>query len=173
MLQKIHFNNNMKKIYFNGEINFNSILKIQKLINEAISKKKIDTLDLHITSNGGDCCAGLFGYDMLKTSKIPIYTYCDGFIASSASLLFLGGNKRFITKNSFIMIHQLSIENFFGKHNEMQDYIYNTNMIMQKMKNIYLEETLIPNKHLEKILLRDIYIDSETCLKYNFVNKIL
>lgn len=169
ILKKMHYSANTKKVYFNSNITFNSVLKIQQTLNE----KKYSSIDLYITSNGGDCHAGLFGYDILKSSKIPVNTYCNGYIASSASLLFLGGNNRFIYKNSFLMIHQLSVENFSGKHYEMQDFIYNSNLIMQKMKNIYLNETLISKKMLENLLLRDIYLDSETCLKYNFVNKII
>lgn len=170
LFAKIHCDNKIKNIYFHGNITLNSMHNIQRLIN---MKKNNDKINLHITSNGGDCCAGLFGYDMLKSSKIPIQTYCDGFVASSASLLFLGGNKRFIRKNSFIMIHQLSVHNFSGKHYELQDFIYNSNLLMQKIKNIYLDETTIPNKILESLLLRDLYIDAETCLECNFVQKIL
>ena len=47
-------------------------------------------------------------YDVIKNNKYPIYTYVDGFIASAATFPFLGGTKRFMSDNAFIMIHQLS-----------------------------------------------------------------
>lgn len=168
IFRKVTYDNKLNKIYFLGDISFNSISKMTKIID---SEKNIcKKIDLHITSNGGDCCAGLLGYDILKSSKIPIYTHCDGFVASSASILFLGGKQRFMTKNSFMLIHQLSVENFSGKHYEIQDFVHNTNLIMNKMKNIYLTETQIEKKNLDSLLQRDLYLDFYECKKYKFIN---
>jgi hypothetical protein len=52
------------------------------------------------------------------------------------------------------MIHQLSVDNFYGKHYEVEDLYQNTNSIMYNMKNIYLEETKISNEVLNYLLQR-------------------
>jgi ATP-dependent Clp protease protease subunit len=170
LLRKVTYDNVLKKIYFRDNITFNSISKMIKFIDN--EKKTCKKIDLHITSNGGDCCAGLLGYDILKLSKIPIHTHCEGLVASSGSILFLGGKQRFMTKNSFMLIHQLSVEHFSGKHYEIHDFVLNTNLIMEKMKNIYLTETQIELKNLESLLKRDLYLDSQECLQYKFIDKI-
>jgi ATP-dependent protease ClpP protease subunit len=43
---------------------------------------------------------------------------------------------------------------------------------MEKMKNIYLTETQIELKNLESLLKRDLYLDSQECLQYKFIDKI-
>jgi len=170
----VYYNEKINKILFRASITKKSIYQLEDIL-DYINHKNINNkkIDLHITSNGGDCHSGLFGYDLLKLSKFPIHTYCDGYIASSASMLFLGGKQRFITKNSFILIHQLSIDNFAGKHCEIGDLYYNTNIMMQKIKNIYKKETKILDEELEFLLKRDLLLDSKFCLEKGFVNKIL
>jgi NAD kinase len=44
----------------------------------------------------------------LKNNKYKINTFAEGTVSSAATLLFLAGNKRYMTENSFMLIHQLS-----------------------------------------------------------------
>ena len=58
--------------------------------------------------------------DLIKNLNNPVHTYVDGFAASAATLLSLSGEKRFMTKNSLMLIHQLS-SGFMGKFTEIKD----------------------------------------------------
>lgn len=174
MKNNVFYNENLKKIFFRDNITEKSIFKLSNIIyNLDKDKNKYNNIDLHITSDGGDTISGLLGYDLIKSSKNQINTYCNGFVASSASILFLGGKQRFMTKNSFIMIHQLSINNFHGKLYEIDDMSKNTNLIMEHMKNIYLQETTITKEMLEHLLQKDLYLNSKFCLEHKFINKIV
>ena len=99
-------------------------------------------INLHISSNGGDLIIGLAFYDYIKNNKYQINTYVDGYCASAASLIFLGGKERFMSENSFIMIHQLSTL-VMGTFSNVVDEYQNCNKLMEKMKNIYRTETSI------------------------------
>jgi len=79
---------------------------------------------------------------------------------------------RSMHKNSCMLIHQLS-GHMWGKFNEMQDDMKNSEMLMKKIKTIYRDHCRIPEAVLEDILKHDIWWDAETCLKYGLVDEII
>ena len=44
---------------------------------------------------------------------------------------------------------------------------------MNKVKNIYLENTKLNSSVLDNLLSSDIWLDAETCLAYGLVDKII
>ena len=45
--------------------------------------------------------------DVILNSKTPIYTHCQGYAMSAGFLIFIAGNKRYMTKHSTLMCHQV------------------------------------------------------------------
>lgn len=66
-----------------------------------------------IQSPGGDVYALMSIVEMIRQSKIPVYTIVTGFAASAAVCIFSCGEKRFMTKNAKLLIHDVSID--FGE----------------------------------------------------------
>ena len=100
-------------IYFYAEINSKNILKLIKCINEAnefVFNKEDEiekmNIKLFVNSGGGDAFAGLSGMDHVRKNKRPITTIADGYVASAATLLMLGGHQRIAMANARILIHQ-------------------------------------------------------------------
>jgi ATP-dependent Clp protease protease subunit len=167
-------------IYYRGDIDLVNVMTLTRIIqeqNEKYAKTKYEKISknpikLHITSYGGDCEAGLMAYDLIKQSRFPIHTFCEGYSCSSATFLFLAGKKRFMLPHSKLLIHQLSY-GCHGTYTNMTDQMYNNNLIMTDMKKIYLRETKLDEKTLDDLLRKDIYLTAEECLKYGFVHKII
>ena len=65
-------------------------------------------INLRINSPGGGVYEGIGIYNAMERSRCPIDTYCDGIAASMASVLFLAGRKRYISKYGQIMTHKPS-----------------------------------------------------------------
>lgn len=129
-------------------------------------------IKLHITSLGGDADAGLMAYDLLKLSKFPIYTYASGYVCSAGTYLFLTGQKRFMTQNSYFLIHHLSYD-VSGKHNDISDHYNNNQIITKNIENLYLDETKLDKNKIRELLKREKIMSSNECLRYGIVNKIL
>jgi len=94
--------------------------------------------------------------------------------ASAASLISMMGHKRFITKNSFMLIHELRT-GVQGTYSDIMDEKENCDKLMDVIKKIYLEKTKgnLENDTLEKILKRDIILTSEECKNYGLVDEII
>jgi ATP-dependent protease ClpP protease subunit len=71
-----------------------------------------------------------------------------------------------------MLIHQLSGA-MWGKFQEMQDDMQNSEMLMKKIKKIYSENTKIPKEELDKILKHDIWWEAEKCLEYGLIDEII
>lgn len=126
---------------------------------------------LHINSGGGELFTGLLLADQLKTFKTPIHSIIEGFAASAATLMSISCTKRYITKNSFFMIHQLSGV-MWGTHEEFEDNIKLQNMEMENIMRIYQQNGKLKRKELEKMLKHDSWMNAEMAIEAGFVDEI-
>ena len=110
--------------------------------------------------------------DTILRCKVPVNTYVDGFCASAATFLSVVGSKRFISRNSYMLIHQLS-SSFWGIYSEFKDEKENLYLMMKTIKNVYKEYTKVPMKKIDEILKHDLMWDAKTCLKYGLVDEII
>tara|TARA_R100001510_G_C7623578_1_gene183895 strand:+ start:153 stop:794 length:642 start_codon:yes stop_codon:yes gene_type:complete len=129
-------------------------------------------IKLHINSYGGSVFAGLAAVDYIKNSRIPVHSVIDGCAASAATLMSCVAERRYMHRNACMLIHQLS-GMMWGKFQEMQDDMQNSEMLMEKIKNIYKEHTKIPKKELDNILKHDLWWEAEKCLEYGLVDELI
>jgi len=126
---------------------------------------------LHINSGGGDLFAGFAIADQIKTIHSPVYSIVEGVCASAATLLSLPCSRRFITPNSFMLIHQLSSV-MCGTHEQLKDEMILQDMAMDKLTIFYRYYTKLSSIKIKKLLERDSWMDSEQCITDGFVDEI-
>ncbi len=169
------------KIYYYAGISIESAVELNKKIGELESKSltMAKTLDIDappikmlINSGGGSITAGISSMDTILRCKVPVETYVDGFCASAATFLSVVGDGRYMSRNSYMLIHQLS-SNFWGKYSEFEDEKQNLDLMMKTIKNVYKKYTKLPMKKLDEILKHDLMWDAETCLGYGLIDEIV
>jgi ATP-dependent protease ClpP protease subunit len=170
------------KIYFYSQIGEKEVLELNKIVKRLDKEMQVlgitlnippPPIELHIHSEGGSAFAGLAAYDTIRSAKSPIHTYVDGCAASAATLLFLAGTKKYIHKNSFMLVHQLSATVLGGKYEEFKDELKNQEKLMHTVKNIYLEKGKLTEDQLTDLMKHDLWLDSETVMKYGFADEII
>lgn len=168
-------------IYFYGKVTDETCLQLTQTLKmmdiEAKHQKVIypqlePVIDLHIQSGGGSLMPTLYVCDVIKNSDTPIHTYIDGYCASAASLISVCGSKRYMTRHSALLIHQLS-GTAAGKFNELKTEVNNLNSFMNNIRDIYIKNTKIEKDSLENLLKTDIWLDADTCLQYGLVDEII
>ena len=82
------------------------------------------------------------------------------------------GDHRFMSRNSYMLVHQLSTS-FWGTYANFEDEKQNVDLMMKSIKSVYEEYTKIPMKKLDEILKHDLMWDAETCLKYGMIDEII
>lgn len=167
--------------YYTG-INKPHILELNKHLHNLKYKHQLESIKsggvdptpirVRLNSGGGSIVAGIAGMDNIRTLDVPVHTTVDGFCASAATFLSVVAEHRQITRNSFMLIHQLSTS-FWGKYEEFEDEKKNMDLMMKMIRQIYREHTKVPKKELESILKRDLMLDAKTCLKWGLVDEII
>jgi len=172
-------------VYFHCDVTPENVLefnlKLKKLEIDLVKKHLDVGLDhikpeirVFIHSDGGDMHSGLSAMDCIRSMRrSKVRTIADGVCASAATFMLLGGRTRYMTKNSYVLIHQLNLDGTWGKYEDFKDQMENLDNFMNKLKEIYSEETSIPIEMMGDVMKRDIYFDSKKCLELNIVDSIL
>ena len=169
------------KIYFYSGVNRNACCELNKKMGELEAKAltlsynldmEAPPVKLFINSGGGNIVSGIASMDTILRSKVPVHTYVDGFSASAATFLSVVGTKRYMSRNSYMLVHQLS-STFWGTYSNFEDEKQNLDLMMKSIKNIYKEYTKIPMKKLNEILKHDLFWDANTCLEYGMIDEII
>lgn len=167
-------------VYFTGEVCQESIrdlnvalMKTQMRLMMTCASVGIDPpgINLFINSTGGCVFSGFSGMDHIRTMKLPVTTIVDGCCCSAATFLLLGGHKRLMKENSFVLIHQIT-NTFWGKFEELKDEMETTSRLMEHIMNVYRKETKISEKRLKKFMKRDVYMNSDECIRYGVVSGV-
>lgn len=169
-------------IFFYADVTEQSALDLNQALYEVDAKLKNTAnflgpeftphIKLRINSYGGSLFAGLAILDTIRSLKSEVHTYVDGAAASAATIISIAGTKRFIGKNSMMLIHQLSTGNY-GKYSELEDDMENNKRLMKMIKDIYKQYTKVPMKNIDEILKHDLWFDSAKCLEFGLVDKVL
>lgn len=172
-------------IWFNTSVTKKSTNRLVKIIHDKNMEFKenknemdeIATLEpkpiyLHINSYGGDLLAVMAVLDAIENSEIPVYTIVEGCAASAGTLMSVVGKHRTITKNSYMLIHQLST-GMYGKMEELEDEMINNKVFMKRIYDIYEKYTNMKKSEIVTALKKDLWWDAETCLKKGLVDEII
>ena len=170
-------------IYFYSDISNKTAFELIKALDKV--KRNLDKMSmeyeitkrihLHINSFGGCVFSGFSIIDKMREIQnegYEIYTYCEGKVASCGTMISVHGDKRFIGKNCYMLIHQLS-SGFWGKFTEFEDEYENCVSLMKRIKKMYADNTNFRKRELDEILKRDKWLDSDKCLEKGLVDEIL
>lgn len=175
-------------IYFRDDVTSESINKLVRIIddyNDKVKKNKKHMIHfdesklvpkelyIHISSFGGSLFDCMIGYDSIKNSEIGINTVVEGFSASCGSLLSVAGKKRYMTKNSVILVHQLSSSSH-GKFQELEDDYFNSKEFMERIINIYYDncKNKMTKKEIKEYLKHDRWWNVDEAIKKGLVDEI-
>tara|TARA_A100001035_G_C27702291_1_gene463077 strand:+ start:295 stop:969 length:675 start_codon:yes stop_codon:yes gene_type:complete len=176
-------------IYFYCDVNTKNILELNKAIfrlNKVLTSFKNSTnveygvnindlvIYLHINSLGGYVTDAFSGVDSIISSEIPIYSIIEGYAASAATFLSVVCNKRFITRHSSVLIHQLS-GGYWGTYQQMTDDMKNSTYLQKRIKQLYMEHSRgkMKKEKLEDLLKRDLMLSFKKCKKMGLVDELI
>lgn len=170
-------------IYYKSKVDKGSIEELIDLLDDKneeyaeLKKHKLvksltpSPIYLHISSYGGDLLMGFKAVDAIERSKVPVHTIVDGPVASAASLMAVVGKKRYMTPNSYHLIHQLS-SGVWGKYSEIKDDWDNCSSFMDKIVNIYDTNSDMEEKEIREYLKHDLWWEKDKCFSTGLVDEV-
>lgn len=146
------------------------------LARNLMQKDRPKCMKLIINSPGGEVSSAFALIDTIKGSKIPIYTYGLGSIASCGLLAFMAGEKghRYITRNTAILSHQF-FWGSIGKEHELMASVKEFSNTSKKIIEHYKRCTGQPEDIIKKYLLppEDVWLTPKEAIKYGLADEIV
>lgn len=140
---------------------------------------KENPIHLFINSRGGSLLDLFSIIDVMKAMQAPIHTYTLGMAASAGSLIAGCGTKgkRFISKNSEIMVHEAAITfyEFDTRDDKATKALEDLQKRNDKVNNIYAQVTGKSVEEIAKLLgsKDDIWMNAEESIKFGLADEIL
>ena len=170
-------------VYFYADVDHKSCLDLNKTLQDkadellSISMKNEfgrPRIYLHVCSYGGYIFSGVSSMDTVLRlrEKVDVVTIVEGAVASAGTFISIVGTERWMTRSSYMLIHQLSA-GLYGKYRELKDDMKNNDELMKMIKKIYSKHARVPAKELEQILDHDLWWDADRCLEMRLVDRII
>lgn len=141
-------------------------------LSKEIEGLDVDTINVYINSYGGEVAEGLAIYNALKRHKAKIKTFCDGFAASIASVIFMAGDERIMSNASLLFIHNAwTIAE--GNANDFRKQAEDLDKITQASINTYMEHVNITEEELKRMLDAETWITPQDALEMGFATAIV
>ena len=150
------------------ELSAQEVIENLKIL-DSLSNKPVELI---LNSAGGDVFSSLGIIDIIGTLRSDVHTYIVGQSASCAGMISVCGKRRFITKNSFFMAHELQISN--------SDYLskikdgHNLNLLLwENILKLYKEKTKLDEQDYDRIQRGELWLNPQQCLEKGIVDEIL
>lgn len=174
---KAHLNH----VYFNDDITSDTTFELIQTLKEVEHHQKLIAatfntdpipIYLHLTTNGGEIHAAFNVVDTINQLSVPVYTVVDGFVASAGTLISLAGKKRFISKNAYMLLHELR-SGVWGKMSSIEEEMENLKKVMEHITSFYHDKTKLSRKALEKLLAKDVIWNANECVAKGVVDEVI
>lgn len=164
------YNNHILTV--DGEItdwDYNVVKNIIGINMQQINKPTewVDPIILLINSHGGLLDVTNSIIDAISTSVVPVWTVNMGNALSGGCLIFLAGEKRFTTTNSWAMAHAGS-GGVSGNYNETVEQTKVWNEQVKNMGNYIVSRTGIDDKTWKKYKNKDWWLNADQQIEYGF-----
>lgn len=172
---------NARNIYLYGEINQSLIESAVAMIhyyNEEDKNTEIEDctpINIFIASEGGEAYSGYNLVSAIERSKTPVHTYSEGTqLMSMGFIIFLAGEKRYMSRHSNPMYHQLSAGTQSTMKSMENDVAYYRRMQAETADYI-AERTSIPLKKLRSYDKRNVdwHLTFKECKDYNVLTDVI
>lgn len=171
-----------RRIAIIGEINDEAYLKfsdeLSEFENECKGKEGESYVTFELSSEGGSAALALAFSARIRTSPVAIYIKAYGLIASAAVLILASGDKRYMTKEAWVMVHE---EQFVDDdHGSLSGSLEAVEKITKHYRRLedqwsYLlaSMTTATIEEWTKLHKAETYLNAKQCLELGLIDKVI
>ena len=133
--------------------------------------ENVSQINVYINSYGGEVAEGLAIYNALKRHKAKVTTYCDGFAASIASVIFMAGDERIMNEASLLMIHN-AWTSASGNAAALRKQADDLEKISQASVEAYKATSSLSEEEIKELMDNESWILPSEAVEYGFATSI-
>lgn len=130
----------------------------------------VDTVNVHISSYGGEVSEGWAIYNMLKNLDAKVNTYADGFVCSIAAVIFMAGDERIMSDISALMIHNPWVRTS-GNAAELRKTADDLDKMAKLSARAFAECVSIDDDKLAEMLAAETWLTPDDALEMGFATQ--
>lgn len=129
---------------------------------------------IYINSPGGSVTDLMGMIDAMDNITIPVEIYCLGQAASCGAVLLASGpkGKRFIGKNSRVLIHQVSM-GAAGKVDDVEAYTAEGRRLNDDIIKILAKKTKKTKAQIKEDMKKELFLSAKEAVEYGIADKVL
>ena len=166
--------NKGRTILLSTEINDESAMMVVDALLQLQSEDPLKDITIIINSPGGEISSMFAITDMMDMISCDVRTIVLGMAASAASFIATCGTpgKRFISKNSKIMVHSVS-GGAIGVIHDINIAVDEIKSLQEQMLEEYSKRTKVNKAEIKNLLERDRYLKPEEAIEMGLVDGII
>lgn len=166
----------MPVIYLYGDIGVNEAVGVkgftlQEVIEMVSKLGDFDELTVRIKSRGGLVQTGYDIFNYLRSLGKSITTIADGEVASIATVIFLAGSKRVMSKDSYLIIHN-PWANPEGEADFLMEYAKSLKATENDLITFYSTQTGHTKEAIQPLMRDETKILAEQAVSLGFATEI-
>lgn len=130
------------------------------------------SIELHMSSYGGDSYAMLRLHDEILACPCQIKFFGSGPVMSSASFIMSVCDERNLHPNAIVMVHELT-SGGGGKHTDIKIDAAENVRLMDQLCSIYEANSRMPKEFWIDICQRDVYLTASEAVSLGLADRIL
>lgn len=131
----------------------------------------IEVINVNINSCGGDVAEGLAIHNMLVRHPAKVRTRVDGFACSIASVIFMAGDVRSMSRSSLLMVHN-AWTYASGDAAKLRKAAEDIDIINSASKAAYLDKASISEDELTSLMDSETWIVPDDALAWGFATEV-
>lgn len=130
-------------------------------------------IEIHMNSYGGDMYSMLRLYDEILACDCQVKFFGGGAIMSAATWIMAVCDERYLHQHATIMVHELSDDQGYDKHTNIQVNADENRRIMDISCELYEKNSYMPKSFWLDICQRDVFLSAEECIALGLADRII
>ncbi len=160
-----------RKLYIIGEISYEAYETFTKAL-AALEVQSAKNITVELSSEGGDAYLSLAFASRIRRSICEITVIGNGLIASAAVLILAAGDKRMMTRESWLMVHEEQGE-MGGPIHDLEPTLAHFRNMEHQCNGILQRVTKTSAVDWAKYHKATTYFSSEQCLELGIVDGVI
>jgi len=141
-------------------------------IRRKLNSTNADKIHVHINSGGGSAFDGVAISNILKQHKAEVVVHIDGWAASAASVIAMGGDKIIMPSNTMMMIHQASTFEY-GNADVMEKTAKDLRKIDTALRQSYKSRFVGTEEELIQLLKDETWLTADEALALGLADEVV
>lgn len=130
-----------------------------------------EDIEVRINSVGGEVQEGITIYNLLKSYEGNVKVIVDGWAASIASIIALGGDELVMNEGSFIMIHN-PWTGMMGEAKDLRQEADLLDLMTTELVNIYVNATGLDEEEIRAMMDDETWLNPTDAIEKGFANSV-